>query len=96
MRISLSSARMSYNDISPEEKPMPTTSIAGDRASAVIAKWDVLGGDVRSEVAEKVCKQVLWGVVSATEVFLEIHVYILSTDIPQLHTSLATCNQNLV
>lgn len=32
-----SSARTSYTEISPEVKPIPTTSMAGDCVSAVIA-----------------------------------------------------------
>jgi hypothetical protein len=36
IRMSRSSALISYTDISPEEKPMPTTSIAGDCVRDVI------------------------------------------------------------
>ena len=59
MRMSRSSARMSYTEISPEEKPIPTTSIAGERASAVMAVELVFDGDVRSDAAAKVCMSVL-------------------------------------
>ena len=46
-RISLSSARMSYTEISPDANPIPTTSIAGDWTRQVIAGLEV-------EVAEPV------------------------------------------
>ena len=36
-RISLSSDRISYTEISPEVNPIPTTSIAGDWTRQVIA-----------------------------------------------------------
>ena len=59
MRINRSSARMSYTDISPDEKPIPMTSIAGDRARAVMAVDAVFEGDVNSDAAGKVWMRVL-------------------------------------
>lgn len=59
IRINLSSARMSYTDISPDEKPMPITSMAGERASAVMAVDAVLDGEVNNDAAGNVWMRVL-------------------------------------
>lgn len=59
--INLSSARMSYTDTSPDVKPTPTTSIAGDCTNAVIAE-DVIFAKpcvVSSFELETVCIHVL-------------------------------------
>jgi hypothetical protein len=45
--MSRSSARTSYTEISPDVKPSPTTSIAGDCVRAVIAVECVWLGDER-------------------------------------------------
>ena len=45
---------MSYTDISPDENPIPMTSIAGDGARAVIALETVLDGEVNNDAAGNV------------------------------------------
>ena len=42
IRMRRSSARTSYTEISPETKPIPTTSMAGDCVNAVIAEAGTL------------------------------------------------------
>ena len=44
-RTSLSSDRISYTEISPDENPIPTTSMAGDWTRHVIAGLEVEGAD---------------------------------------------------
>ena len=44
-RISLSSDRISYTEISPDANPIPTTSMAGDWTMHVIAGWEVEEAD---------------------------------------------------
>lgn len=59
--INRSSVLMSYTEISPDEKPIPTTSMAGDCTKAVIATEEVdeEDGCVRREAVGKVCIRVL-------------------------------------
>lgn len=61
-RINRSSVRTSYTDISPEENPIPTTSIAGDCTRAVMAAEGVpcVDGEVRSETSGNVWMHVLF------------------------------------
>jgi len=63
--INLSSARISYTEISPDANPIPTTSIAGDCVRAVTGYNGVaesLGSSVINNFElEKVCIQVLHG-----------------------------------
>ena len=54
IRIKRWSARMSYTDISPDENPIPMTSIAGDGARAVIALETVSDGEVNNDAAGNV------------------------------------------
>ena len=49
IRSNRSSMRISYTEISPLAKPMPTTSIAGDWVSAVMAV-ELLSGDIEGDV----------------------------------------------
>ena len=60
IRMRRSSARMSYTEISPEVKPIPTTSIAGDCVRHVIA-WVELGLEDKRLLAGKECIRDLFG-----------------------------------
>lgn len=62
IRIRRSSDRTSYIEISPEAKPIPTTSIAGDCVKAVIALGVFCGEELRRN-AENLCMQVLREIV---------------------------------
>lgn len=59
MRMRRSSARISYIDISPDAKPTPKTSIAGDCAIDVMAVVAVVDDPTRRFDEENLCIQVL-------------------------------------
>lgn len=90
--------RTSYTDISPDAKPTPTTSIAGDWAMEVIPEGAFLlpDGAVNSEDDENLCMQALYVItVSVGHETAQAH-YSLSSDIPQLHASFTTSNKDFV
>ena len=77
MRISRSSALISYTDISPEEKPIPTTSMAGDCTRAVTAVEGApgIGVEVTSEARGNVCMHVLGSPMSRLTVSYKCVTY---------------------
>ena len=95
--INLSSARMSYTDTSPDVKPTPTTSIAGDCTNAVIAA-DVIFAKpctVSNFEVENLCMHIL---KPAYAWMGQIHRqnHSLSSHIPQLQVTFTASYQHFV
>jgi hypothetical protein len=89
--ISFSSARMSYIETSPDAKPMPTTSMAGDCAIAVTEEGDE---DSESWIKGILCMQEL------TDIYLG-YFYIVrrdvpSTNVPKLQASVTAPEEDFV